>query len=112
MAVSLHDGSPARRRSLYRMGDAGLYRDLVRLAAASAPGPVSLDHVKEVLATAEELPALRFPIAGRDALALGAKPGRHVGEALRDVEAWWMGQDFRPGREACLEELKTRLEGA
>ncbi len=109
VAVSLHDDPPARRRGLYRLGDAGLYRDLVRLVAASAPGPVSLDHVREVLATAGELDVLRFPIAGRDALALGAAPGRRVGEALRDVEAWWMGQDFRPGREECLEELKRRL---
>ncbi|WP_448191433.1 CCA tRNA nucleotidyltransferase [Azospirillum sp. sgz301742] len=109
VAVSLHDDPPARRRALYRLGDAGLYRDVVRLAAASAPGPVSLDHVREVLATAEALDSLRFPLAGRDALALGAKPGRHVGEALRDVEAWWSGQDFRPGRDECLEELKRRL---
>lgn len=109
VAVSLHDDRSARRRALYRIGDAGLYRDLVRLAAASAPGPVSLDHTKEVLATADDLDGLRFPIAGRDALALGAKPGRHVGEALRDVEAWWIGRDFQPGREACLDELKRRL---
>ena len=109
VAVSLHDDGPARRRALYRIGDAALYRDLVRLAAAAAPGPVSLDHVKEVLGTAEELDGLRFPLAGRDALALGATPGRHVGEALRAVEAWWLGQDFRPGREACLEELRRRL---
>ena len=60
---------------------------------------MSLDHVREVLAAAEELPAL----------ALGAKPGRHVGEALRDVEGWWMGQDLRPGREECLEALRKRL---
>jgi len=109
VAVSLHDDQAARRRALYRLGDAGLYRDLVRLEAAEAPGPVSLDHVREALATADDLPGLRFPLSGRDALALGAAPGRHVGEALRDVEAWWSGQDFRPGREACLEELKRRL---
>ncbi|PWC38482.1 CCA tRNA nucleotidyltransferase [Azospirillum sp. TSO22-1] len=109
VAVSLHDDRPAQRRALYRLGDARLYRDLVRLEAAEAPGPVSLGHVREVLATAEDLPDLRFPLSGRDALALGARPGRHVGEALRDVESWWSGQDFRPGREACLEELKRRL---
>lgn len=109
VAVSLHDDPVVRRRALYRLGDAGLFRDLVRLAAAGAPGPVSLHHVREVLATADDLPALRFPIAGRDALALGAAPGPHVGAALRDVEAWWSGRDFRPGREHCLEELKRRL---
>ena len=107
--VSLHDDAPTRRRALYRIGNANLYRDLVRLAAASAPGPVSLDHLKDVLATAEELDGLRFPLAGRDALVFGAKPGRHIGELLRDIEGWWIGQDFRPDREACLEELRRRL---
>jgi len=29
-----------------------------------------------------------------------------VGGALRAVEAWWIEQDFQPGREACLARLR------
>ncbi len=107
--VSLHDDAPARRQTLYRIGDASLYRDLVRLAAASSPNPVSLERLKDVLATAGVLDSLRFPLAGGDALALGLKPGRHIGVLLRGVEDWWSQQDFQPDRAACLEEMKRRL---
>ncbi|HYD70201.1 CCA tRNA nucleotidyltransferase [Azospirillum sp.] len=108
-AVSLADDAPARRRVLYRVGNAEVYRDLVRMAAVTAPGPVALDAVKAALATADELESLRFPLAGRDVLDLGVKPGPHIGTLLRQVEAWWIGQDFRPGREECLGELRGRI---
>ncbi|MCZ4298559.1 CCA tRNA nucleotidyltransferase [Henriciella marina] len=46
-----------------------------------------------------------FPVGGEDALAAGLK-GPQIGEALRALEEWWMGQDFQPERE----ELLARLE--
>lgn len=46
-----------------------------------------------------------FPVGGDDALAAGLK-GPQIGEALRALEEWWMGQDFQPERE----ELLARLE--
>jgi len=51
----------------------------------------------------------RFPLGGRDALALGALPGPQVGRALSAVEDWWVGRDFAPDRGACLEQLALRL---
>ncbi|MBK3737044.1 CCA tRNA nucleotidyltransferase [Azospirillum brasilense] len=109
MAVAPYDGPVKRRQALYRLGDAGLYRDLVLLAAVDAPGPMTLDAVKAALATAEDLPSLVLPIAGRDLLAMGMPRGPAVGALLKQVEAWWIAEDFRPGRDECLAEAKRRL---
>lgn len=92
----------AQRRALYRLS-AERYRDLVLLAAASrrdaAPLPALL-----ALAAAWTDPAL--PVSGADALALGVRPGKRVGELLRALEAWWIESDFRPGRAECLARLR------
>ena len=52
----------------------------------------------------------RFPLAGRDAVALGAKPGPNVGDALRQVRAWWLARGARDDRDACLSELRGLLD--
>ncbi len=109
MPVSPADGRVKRRQALYRIGGAELYRDLVLLAAVDTPGPMALDAVKDALATADDLPSLKLPIAGRDLLALGMERGPTLGKLLKEVEAWWIAEDFRPGREECLAEAKRRL---
>ncbi|PTW54973.1 poly(A) polymerase [Breoghania corrubedonensis] len=43
-----------------------------------------------------------FPVAGRDLLALGMKPGPGLGEALRAIEADWIASGFTLGRDALL----------
>lgn len=96
------DDAVKRRQALYRLGDAGLYRDLMLMAAVGPAGPVSLGGIRKALATADDLPALRLPVAGRDLLELGLERGPRVGEVLRQIEAWWIAEDFRPGREDCL----------
>lgn len=109
--VSAAEGEGARRHALYRLGDATLYRELVLLEAATATGPLSADALRDALATAAVLPALRFPLAGRDLLAVGAERGPRLGAVLKAVEAWWVANDFRPDRAACLAEARRRLAG-
>ncbi|MGQ9371869.1 CCA tRNA nucleotidyltransferase [Azospirillum sp. ST 5-10] len=105
-------GDPAAwRRALYRLGDPVRRRDLVRRAAVLAPGPLPLDAVRAALAAVAELDGLRFPVAGRDLMALGVPPGPRMGALLRQVEAWWIAADFRPDRAALLDELKRRTVG-
>jgi len=101
-----------RRRALYRLGDAGLYRDLIRLAAADSPGPLPLAAVRAALVDAEALAALRFPLSGRDLLALGVRPGPAVGAVLKAVEAWWVAEDFRPDHHACRSRARGLLHPA
>jgi len=50
-----------------------------------------------------------FPLAGRDVMAAGVRPGPAIGETLAHLAAWWRSQGCLPDRMACLAELKTRL---
>lgn len=67
-----------------------------------AGGGAAWDALRARLAA---LPRPVFPLEGRDALALGAKPGPAVGEALRQVRAWWKDRGCHPDRAACAAEL-------
>jgi poly(A) polymerase len=49
----------------------------------------------------------QFPLQGQDVLDLGMLPGPDVGRLVADMENWWIENDFRPDRDACL----TRLSG-
>ena len=51
-----------------------------------------------------------FPVGGGDAVALGEEPGPAIGRALEEVEAWWIGEGFEPGRDACLARLAAALQ--
>jgi poly(A) polymerase len=55
------------------------------------------------------LPRPIFPLAGRDALALGMSPGPAVGTALAAVRAWWLAGGCSADAAACRAELLTRL---
>jgi poly(A) polymerase len=50
-----------------------------------------------------------FPLSGKDALALGVKPGKQIGLLLKQVERWWLSQDLNPDFDACLVYLKSLL---
>ena len=58
----------------------------------------------------EALPQPIFPLEGRHALQLGATPGPNVGEALRQVRAWWLEGGCQAGEAACLGELTGTLQ--
>ncbi|XKH38330.1 hypothetical protein ACIU1J_28095 [Azospirillum doebereinerae] len=66
---------------------------------------MDLTALRAALATAGDLPDLRLPVAGRDLLALGVPHGPGLGQRLKEIEAWWIAEDFRPGREACLDRV-------
>lgn len=107
VALAVTDDPVKRRQALYRVGDAALYRDLLLMAAVAHGGPLDESVLRAGLATAADLPDLRLPIAGRDLLALGVPRGPEVGRRLKAVEEWWIAEDFRPGREACLARAGT-----
>ena len=70
---------------------------------SQVPFPVLL----RALAESRVWKAPRFPLKGRDLLAIGVPHGPEVGERLARVEAWWIEQDFRPTRAECLEKAKA-----
>jgi len=103
-AGAVHPGLDRRalRRVLYRLGR-DLVLDLILLALAETPGDARL---RDLQAEAEAWQPVALPVKGRDAVAAGIPKGPAVGGALRAVEAWWIEQDFQPGREACLARLR------
>jgi len=94
------------------------------IPAEDAPlGPWLADHAKPILlgrlwlagaspaliARVGEYPVPRFPLEGRDVVALGVAPGPPVGVALRAVRAWWSAGGAVASRDACLDRLKELL---
>lgn len=57
------------------------------------------------------IPAPRFPLEGRDVLAVGVKPGPAVGALLRAVRDWWMRGGCIADAEACRAELARLVAG-
>ncbi|MGZ3312775.1 MAG: CCA tRNA nucleotidyltransferase [Caulobacteraceae bacterium] len=98
------DMTPAEaRRRLYVLG-ARAFEDRLRLAWAERGGEGGAWLALLRLARAWVRP--KFPLTGHDAAAAGLAPGPQVGEALRRAEAFWVEQDFQPGREVLLDRLK------
>lgn len=105
--VDLEGDAPVQRRAIHHLGPER-YADLLLLKAAEA-GPAARKRVQKLLAAAGKSKLPEFPLKGRDATALGVKPGPRVGELLAEVEAWWEAGDFRATRRSCLAELKRRV---
>ena len=102
-----------RHRLLHELG-APLYRDLLLLTWARAhagdeefPGEALWGALDE----AGFLAGKRFPLKGADALALGVPEGPGLGRLLDEVEDWWAGQGFTPGRKDCLDRLRELAGG-
>ncbi len=106
----IDDDGRALRRLLYRLGPENL-RDVVlldfarRRAAGRSPAAATLERA---LAETRAWKAPRFPLKGRDLLALGVPHGPEVGERLERVESWWIERDFQPTRAECLEKAKAQ----
>ena len=122
IAVDAAMTAKALRRALYRLGAARVW-DLALLAwageiAAAGPSPdrasdPCMDREwRALLAAAEAWTPLVFPVKGRDALDLGVPAGPKVGALLAALEAWWIEEDFKPDRAACLRKLEALARGA
>jgi poly(A) polymerase len=99
------DDSRHLRRRFYAYG-AEAWRDAALLwwAARDRDDTAALAHIVEA---AKAWQPLRLPVGGADAKALGVAAGPRLGDTLRQVEAWWVDEDFKPGRDALLEKLRA-----
>jgi len=50
-----------------------------------------------------------FPLGGRDVVDLGVGRGPAVGVILRDIERWWLAEDFRPDETALRRRLQSMI---
>lgn len=93
----------AVRRQIYAWGNDGA-RDRLLL---DWPDPDDGVRGPEALELIARWPRPRFPLSGADMLKLGLEKGPRVGEALREIEAWWQAADFQPDRAACLARARV-----
>jgi poly(A) polymerase len=92
------------RRLLYQEGiDSVVDRMIMSWAARGAD--VDVDLWEALLEIVKSYARPKFPLTGHDVMALGVS-GARVGEILAAVEAWWIGEDFAPGRAAVLARAK------
>lgn len=106
---------PALSVALYRSGRQNVRTALALgcarlLAADPERRATALAGLTAAFAVADAWQERRFPLGGRDVLALGYTAGPDVGSLLRAVEEWWIAEDFAPDREACLARLRTLAE--
>jgi poly(A) polymerase len=93
----------AARAALYADG-AQAFADRAQLAWAAGRGAEG--DWAPLLSLAEGWSRPALPVNGADAAEAGIAPGPAMGAALRSVEAWWIDEDFAPGREAALIKLR------
>jgi poly(A) polymerase len=62
-----------------------------------------------VLASIDSWQPKRFPLRGRDAVALGVPHGPRIGALLAEIEAWWEDGGYAADHDACLARLRHRL---
>ncbi len=99
------DMSPAAARAaIYRLG-AETFRDRAKLARAGAPSPAW----SEVLALADAWTPPAFPLTGDQIKAAGVTEGPAIGRLRREIEAWWIANDFAPGTADALTFLAAAV---
>ena len=96
----------AARRAVYVAGPQA-FADRVKLAWAASNDTAAANQWLALLTIGQSWRAPSLPVTGEDAAALGLARGPKVGEALREVEAWWIDQDFPDDRRTALEQLKA-----
>ncbi len=105
-----------RKRALHRLGP-DTVRDLTLLAWAGELAITPRLPKKRTdgwIATLEACDGWRdvvFPLNGNDAAALGIEQGPRVGALLAEVEDWWEQGAYAADRDACLQRLKSLVEG-
>jgi len=84
-------------------------RDLRQLLYGHGPeriGDLALQQgAPDLLPRLDEAAPPRFPLKGKDAQALGMRPGPEVGKMLQALEEAWRADDFATGRNELLAKL-------
>src|SRR5581483_6942889 len=103
--------SPKEARALvYRLG-AQAFCDRVKLAWAASERPAAAVQWRALLPLAESFTPPKFPLTGDEVMAAGVPKGPLVGEVLREVETWWIDNDFPADKLALIERLKAVAQG-
>ena len=52
-----------------------------------------------------------FPLSGDEIMQAGVPKGPLVGEVMREIEIWWIDQDFIEDKFSAIERLKAVAQG-
>jgi poly(A) polymerase len=98
------------RRLVYRMG-AQAFCDRVMLEWAASERPAATIQWRALLPLAQSWPRPTLPLDGEEVMAAGVPRGPLVGEVMREVEDWWIENDFIDDRLSIVERLKSVVTG-
>jgi len=98
------------RQTVYRLG-AQAFCDRATLAWAASERPAATIQWRALLPMAQSWPIPSLPLDGEEVVASGVPRGPMVGEVLREVEAWWIDNDFISDKLSVVERLKAVVQG-
>lgn len=98
------------RRTVYKIG-LRAFTDRIKLGWAASTRPSTTSQWRGLLALAETWTPPAFPLTGDEILAAGVPKGPMVGEVMREVEEWWIDNDFMDDKLAAVERLKAVAQG-
>jgi poly(A) polymerase len=98
------------RRAIYAIGPRA-FRDQVKLAWAASERASTAPQWRALLALAETWTPPALPLSGEEILKAGVPKGPMVGKVMREVELWWIDQDFIEDKFSVIERLKAVAQG-
>lgn len=98
------------RRAVHALG-LRTFTDRVKLAWAGTTRPATTSQWRALLALAESWNPPAFPLTGEEIIRAGVPKGPLVGEVMREVEIWWIDQDFIEDKLSVIERLKAVVQG-
>ena len=98
------------RREVYRTGKP-VFRDRAKLAWAASPRTATTMQWRGMIALAEGWTPPELPLSGAEIINAGVPKGPLVGEVMREVEAWWIDNDFIDDKLSVIEKLKAVAQG-
>jgi poly(A) polymerase len=103
-------GPRQMRRVVYALG-APTFCDRVMLAWAGSDRPAASVQWRALLPMAKSWTPPRLPLTGDEVAAAGVPRGPQIGAVLREVESWWIDQDFIDDKLSVMERLKAVVQG-
>jgi poly(A) polymerase len=98
------------RRIVYRLG-AETFCDRVLLSWAGSDRPAAAVQWRALLPMARTWTPPSLPLNGDEVAAAGVPHGPQIGAVLREVETWWIDQDFPDDKLSVMERLKAVVQG-
>jgi poly(A) polymerase len=98
------------RRAVYQLG-VDAFCDRLMLGWAGSERHAAGMQWRALLPMAQSWPIPTFPLTGQEVIAAGVPEGPMVGEVMREIEAWWIDQDFIDDKLSIVERLKSVAQG-